>query len=347
MIFWKRSIQRLLSCSLPLAIVCTFFFASVTQGLAQEDSSSSAPDLVENDINLPSSNTMVDTTQEQASFLLVSAAEWFDNFFSDSRFENEENISRAKLRLHIDYSEEEGFDFSPSVRWRIHLPNLSKRLNLLLFAADDEQLAADQEIPGSDPAEESFRDNFAAALQYFIETTDKYNISTTFGGSYDYLYGGMRFRYFQDFGSWQGRLVERVRYYTDDGWENRFTVDLERQISDKWVFRTSGIVYWLESDDNVQHVLSQQLYQHISNTKAFSYELQNVFQTDPDYDLSNTIVRVRYRQQFYRDWLLFEVAPRVSFPKDNDREAEFAIAFTIEAIFGNLNNRKLLNIFQF
>jgi len=56
---------------------------------------------------------------------------------------------------------------------------------------------------------------------------------------------------------------------------------------------------------------------------------------------------VRYRQQFYREWLIFEVTPQVNFPEDHDRDAQYGIMFTIEAKFGNLRGKRLRNIFQF
>jgi hypothetical protein len=289
----------------------------------------------------------IDTTQHRASIMLLDAAQWFDSFFDDSRFSDEENKSSAKLRIITRYHEEDGFEFSPSIRWRIHLPRLSDKAQILLFAAEDEVIEAKEESSGAAPVEDTQKDNVSAAIQYFIRASEAYNISTTFGGSFNYMYGGLRFRYYKDLGSWEGRFVERVRYYTDDGWENMGSLDLERHISEKWLFRTSGQMYWQEWEDSIKQTLTFQLYQLLSARKALSYELINTFGTEPSYELTDSELRVRYRQQFYRDWLIFEISPHVNFPEEYDRDSKFGITFSIEAKFGHTEARKIRNIFSF
>ncbi|WP_136809771.1 hypothetical protein [Desulfosediminicola flagellatus] len=290
---------------------------------------------------------LLDTTQKKASVMLLDAAEWFDHFFDDSRFTEEENQSIAKLRISTEYTEENGFDFSPSIRWRIDLPRLSNKAQLILFAKDDPEDDLGSNIQGARSNDDSFRESFAAGIQYFIKSSEKYNISTTFGGSFSYLYGGLRFRYYKDLGPWQSRFVERVRYYTDDGWENYISFDLERHISAKWLLRSSAEMYWREIENSRDHYLTFQLYQFISEYRAISYEWANTFDTEPSHKLSDLTLRLRYRQNFLRDWLIFEIAPQVNFPESHDREPQYGINFTIEAKFGNLEREKIRNIFNF
>lgn len=290
---------------------------------------------------------LVDETQEQATKVLLSAAQWFDSFFDDTRFVAEENRSRAKLRLETSYHEEDGFDISPSIRWRIHLPKLEEKLNLVIFASDDPDDPIDSNVSSDPSSAQTVRSDFAAALQYFIKTTDKYNISTSFGGSFDYLYAGLRYRYFKDFGKWQGRFVERIRYYTDDGWENYNSLDIEREFLDKYLYRNSAVLYIREDDDSLDHSISFSLFQFLNDTRALAYEWTNRFETDPSYQLADLILRLRYRQQGHREWLLYEISPWVNFPEDNDYNAQFGLRFTLEAKFGYSEGTKLKNIFHF
>jgi hypothetical protein len=44
--------------------------------------------------------------------------------------------------------------------------------------------------------------------------------------------------------------------------------------------------------------------------------------------------RVRYRQRFYRDWLIFEVAPQIGFLYDHNREPNPGIVLRLEVDFG-------------
>ena len=54
-------------------------------------------------------------------------------------------------------------------------------------------------------------------------------------------------------------------------------------------------------------------------------------------------VSVRYRQRFYRDWMVVEVAPQIGFPEAHDRKPNPGIVLRLEADFGYLADQ---NSFQ-
>ncbi len=290
----------------------------------------------------------IDTAQEKATEMLLSSASWIDNFFNDKRYVEEENHSRGTLVLSTAYTENEQFEFRPSIDWRIRLPHLTDKLNLVFFATDNPDFEADKTPGTTNPITQNNKSRVFAGIQYFLRNTEKHNLSTTLGGSWDYLFAGLRFRHYQDFGPIQGRFVEQLRYYTDDGWENTAYVDIERKVSENWFLRTTAAVYWYERQDGLPHSLLLHLYEVLANDKAISYEWDNYFDTSPSYKMTDLQLRVRYRQRFYRDWLVLEVAPQVTFPEDHDREANLGIIFRLEADFGYLKGMgPHQNVFRF
>jgi hypothetical protein len=56
----------------------------------------------------------------------------------------------------------------------------------------------------------------------------------------------------------------------------------------------------------------------------------------PEWTIDNYRVGTRYRRNFYRPWLFFEIEPEVTWPKkvDGHREPLFATTFLIEFQFG-------------
>lgn len=277
----------------------------------------------------------IDVVGAKATERLLSSVEWFDNFFDDTRYSEEENKTRGRLKLKSSYTENDRFEFRPSMSLRLHLPKLSERAQLLFFAREDEETDFNDLLSGSNSTEDNMRDDVTAAIRYFVKEAENYNVSFTGGASLNYLYGGLRFRYLKDLGLWNGRFVERLRYYTDEGWENKITADLERQFSEVFVFRITGSLLWLEEQDSWPHTLLFRLYQYLGNNRALSYEWENYFETDPSHKMTDMLLRVRYRQKFYRDWLYFEIAPQVTFPEEYDREADLGIVFAIEGDFGH------------
>lgn len=291
---------------------------------------------------------LIDTTQQKASEMLLDAAEWFDSFFDDNRrYDSELNQSRAKLKLSTKFTDEGDIDISPRFQWRIHLPKISKKTNLILFASEDDDDDFGSGSTDSPIDETRSRDDYGAALQQFFKIGEKYNISGTLGASSSSVYGGLRYRYYRDLGSWQSRIVDRLRYYTDDGWENILSLDLERHISQKWLFRSTASLYWYEQEDGLPYDLSFILYRFLSERRALSLEWYNTFETSPHHELTDIQLQLRYRQQIHKNWLLYEIKPRVNFPEENDREPEFSIYFILEAKFGREDGKKIINVFRF
>jgi len=275
----------------------------------------------------------LDTKQEEFSGHLITAATWFDSFFDNERYSTEENRTTARLKLSAGIDRHESFEFKPRVRLRLHLPGASDKLNLLISANDDEDFDVERGLSGGNSRDDDA--DVTVGLQYFLAQTKTMNISTTAGVSFNYVYGGLRYRGQYDYGSWQGRLVSRLLYYTDDGFEFRNQYDVERQISNALLFRTTLDVNWEESESGLPHGVIFSLYQVLKYDRALHYEIGNYFETSPDYHLSDMVFQLRYRQRFYRDWLVAEVSPLVSFPKEYDREINPGIIFKLEVEFGH------------
>ena len=164
----------------------------------------------------------IDDTHQQASQLLVSAADWLDSFFDDERYILEENTTRARFRLSFGYSRFDGFDFSPRVSFRLKLPKLSKKALLIISSSDDDDFdTGDNPIDDNPRNEDNEKSDLSASLRYFLKVGETYHLSATYGVSWGYMYAGLRYRYEYDFGPWQGRLVDTLKYYTDDGFENK------------------------------------------------------------------------------------------------------------------------------
>ena len=238
------------------------------------------------------------------------------------------------------------FEFKPRLKLRLHLPSIEKRLNFLLSANSDDDFDVDRNSTAlNSRADET---NLQGALQFYIRQKENMNIATSVGLSTGYAYAGARYRGLYDYNSWQGRLVSRLRYYTDNGFEFRNQYDIERQVAEQFLFRTSLEVNWEEEYNGVPHSVSLSLFHVLRSDRALVYDISNFLHTSPSYKLLNTVFRVRYRQRFYRDWLVVEIAPQLAFPQIYDRDITPGIIIQLEADFGYTNyEQQFNNIFSF
>ena len=277
----------------------------------------------------------LDQTKELATTKLMEAAEWLDSFFDDGRSVFEENKTRATVSLATGYSRKDDFEFNPRFRLRLKLPRLSSRALLIIQGSDDEDFDIEND-PTSTPSEheDAKYEDFTVGLRHFLLENDKYNLSADYGMSWDYFYGGFRFRTLQEYSNWQGRFTDRLRYYTDDGWENKASYDLETQINKNWMFRTTSTMVLAEDEIGIPHGQYFKLYQVLSEHQVISYETGIFLDTEPDYQMTDLQLTVRFRERFYRDWLVLEIVPRITFPEKNDYEINPGIIVKLEATFG-------------
>lgn len=277
----------------------------------------------------------IDKAHAAACRAVGEAAQWLDSFFDDDTFVEEENRSQVRVSMTTEYTRFEDFDFRPRVHVRLKLPEAEERVNLIFSYSDDEEFKLDDDplSPAQAVRTGEDREEMNASLRWFVSESLRKNISVSGGMSLNYLYTGLRYRRYYDYGSWQGRLVEQFRYYTDDGFENNLHYDIERRISKYWFFRTSVALNWFEETNGLPHFLAFSLDQVLAEDKAVRYEWINAFETSPSYRMEDLKLRARYRQRFYRDWLILEIAPEVSFPYEHNREFNPGIVIKLEADF--------------
>ncbi len=294
------------------------------------------------------SERKLDELQVKGSQLVTDFATWVDSFFDDPRYVSEENRTRAKLKLTFGYSDFYDFEFQPGIDLRLNLPALENRFNIFLRANDDSDFNTD-----SNPISNTDRnagEELTAGVQYFLALGEKYNISVDTGLSFNYAYAGLRFRHLHQFFStgWEGRFTDRVRYYTDEGWENKASYDLERSLGERFFLRNTLTGVVAERFDGVPASLVVSLYQVLNIERAILYDVGAYTNTEPEFELTDLQFKIRYRQRFFRDWLVLEVAPQATFPKEYDNEFNPGIVIKFEADFGYLKDTKAYeSIFKF
>jgi hypothetical protein len=242
--------------------------------------------------------------------------------------------------LSLGYSKNDSFEIKPDISGRIDLPHLSKKLNLLISASNDNDFATEQNPLTATPRHEGQTNReITTALQYFFKEGQRNNISTVVGASFHYVYGEFRYRHLDEMGSWQGRFINRIRYLSDDGLEDIISYDFDHDFSSRWLFRTTVKADWYQRRNGLPHSLDFGLYQIISQKRAILYEMDNYFTTKDSYRMTDLQFRLRYRQEFLRSWLVLEISPQVTFPEEHDRKANPGIIVKLEADIGNLDGR--------
>ena len=56
--------------------------------------------------------------------------------------------------------------------------------------------------------------------------------------------------------------------------------------------------------------------------------------SEPKTHVTRYLLSIRLRQQIHRDWLFFEINPKVVYPEEEDFHTRHSLTFKLEVVFG-------------
>jgi len=277
--------------------------------------------------DLPTEDTYLDTTHSYLSSWFCEPANWFDNFFADDRV-YEEGHARTKLRWRNDlvFSEHESPDFLTIVSASLVLPKISKRLKLVFDSEEQDDLA--DVLPDT-------ADNAGGSVGFLYDFVDsqKANLSLRLRFTPSIT---LRYRYTHAISE---ILVTRFtqNIYREEGAFGASTrFDIDRTIDTVNAIRWSNQVEIIEGNDGLEWISALVLFHRINDVSALSYEASVTGETRPSDLVTDSRLGVRYRRNFYRSWLFYELAPEITWPRasiTDDRHSIVAFVTRLEIYF--------------
>lgn len=285
----------------------------------------------------------VDHYHQQTEQLLLDSAQWIDKFFGTENYTSEVNKTYLRIQLTSFAEDGNGFDAKARFRLRLKLPNTEKRFRVSIASSPNE---IEREDGASDDTAieqmEEVDDNLTTALEYFFLDKRRHNMKFAVGAiirnSSLVGYGSTRYRYQVDVRRWTLRFVERLRWYTDDGWDGRSELDFERPVFDELFFRTTPALTWKEKQDGFEYSWNTSLFHPLGKKAALEYQFNNYFSTETSGRLTQSNLRVNYRRQIWRKWLIMEVAPQLAWYEERDFKTVAGIMVRLEIWMGRYGN---------
>ena len=132
------------------------------------------------------------------------------------------------------------------------------------------------------------------------------------------------------------RLSEIAMYQYLEHFSNTAQADVERKLSQFTMIRWSNNATYREGTAGVTWNTGISLFNQLSTRSAISYDASVWGVTHPDWVIQNYRIGSSYRQNFYRSWLFFQLAPEVTWPKDvrGHRNSTYSFMATLEIQFG-------------
>ncbi len=281
-----------------------------------------------------------DDTQVYFNTRLCMPALWFDSFFaSDRLFEEGVPGTYARWRNEFTLDEEDHFRFRTALSFSAELPALKNRLRVT-FESDEENDIQDL-IPDTT---EKTRNSLGLQLDLNKNVRSRFSLSVTLSPRIR-----LRYRYAYPYSEtvWL-RFTQEVQ--NDDGTNGALSrFDFEKSLPSSLLLRATTEGRLSEAFDGVDWAQTLSLFQRLTAKSSLSYESSVNGVTVPNTRAVNFRLGLRYRRNFHRKWLFYEIAPEVTWPTTyNDQRttvligqrSKWLIFFRLEVHFGNAQNRR-------
>ncbi len=256
--------------------------------------------------------TWVDSGHAYATDQVQALTVWMDNFFGDPTYDLEKPDSLVRLDWRNTWDEEDGHKARARLRGKLHMPRISKRLNLLFSGEDGDELGADERKESAD----------LIGVQYSLGELNRSRVDLTLdAGTWD-LRPGVRYRNQGPISKKMGyRYTQQLEYKDGEGFYSTAEVNLDRVLDENSLLRwTNRIIYGEETDGQewqTQLSLGQRLRPlHKKHQFVVGYfgAIEGV--TDPDY-IQNYRMGMVFRRQVYRPFLFAELEPSYNLRRDS------------------------------
>lgn len=287
--------------------------------------------------------TWLDQTHDFVSMNICEPAVWFDNFFGDYNILDDVRPGAfIRLRDSVRWSEGNHVNHLNDYRIQWRFPKMKKKFKFFIVGGSD----IEKVDPLSDKPIESFTEQTATSKQsnigvrydFFKWLRSLVSIDT---GIRVHIpldpFVRIRYQYTIPFADvYLARFSETAVWRYIEHFSETTQLDLERKLDTFMLLRWSGSMTYAEGTAGIKWNTGISLLTELSPRSAISLDTSTWGVNRPEWTIDNYRVGTRYRRNFYRPWLFFEIEPEVTWPKKAGgyRDPLFAITFLIEIQFG-------------
>ena len=283
----------------------------------------------------------VDRAHRNFSNGIVYFSNEVDAFFADDKHAGLPNRSSLKLSFITNFREASGPYTVPDINYSLVLPRTEKRLRLVLENENEdiqnETYATNYQRQRAN-RNRSPQDSTAAGIRYMVEKS------------------GIKF--YQDTGvivdvppkafvrwtvrkeimlrDWLLKLREQIRWVNTTGIRSTLNIDFDRGLTRNLLLRMVNDTLWNDTDYTVTFENGPSLFQRIDEKKALQYHAHVITNNKPNFEVSNYLLQITYRQNVYKDWLFMNLTPFVNFPRELNFHRTPGFLFRFDMIFGSI-----------
>lgn len=243
--------------------------------------------------------------------------EYFDHFFGDDRLLDDNDDTRVVLRLGVKESSEDHLELQQNVGLRLALPNLQKKLQMVV----DNVYDIDEPTEDGNTGRAIRKSSPDTGLRYIFFTDERIRLNADVGVRLTnpvQVFGRLRGSYTVPFKRWQLRLTQRIEDYSSDGFKESSAMVWTRELGDGDLISSRSALGWQENRRGIEPQQSFTYYDVLSSASSWKTTLRADWPETPSGGLAVYGLEATYRRLLHSDWLFGEITPGFEFIEEKD-----------------------------
>ncbi len=306
--------------------------------LKQEPEGVTLTDVIEGSISF------IDNSQRFITNQWIGLNYNLDSFFSNQYSTRDQNRSMILAYYGVYKKEREPELYSFDFRVRVHFPNTTKRLKIVIEKERDEILESTSNVqtnvannaPGTTAASSARNSKYVAGLSYLLPDSKYFQTFVETGMRILLpLDPYMRLRFQREF---KNKIVDIFAsqsfiLYRQDGFSEISQVSFFKKWNDTFQNELINTLSWSDREDRFLARNNLILYHRLDDRKSLLYSAGANALLSPTYYYNSYDASINYRQLIHRDWLFAYLSLGADFPKEHDFRMEKFIMTRLEVFF--------------
>ena len=269
------------------------------------------------------------------SAYVVEATRQVDRFFADDRILDETDQTQVRVTSAVRFEDGKKLTLRMSLSGRFEMPYLEDRF--LGFIETDQRERDIKEGLQEAPDVTDDEKSFFAGLRYTLRETYDTRLSLDGGARWHrgpQPFTRIRARRTFAYDPIDIRLTQNAFWYAHRGFGLQTVLDFEYWLDADHFFRASPSMVWSEESQGVdlRQLFSIYHYRQKDTMVGFVYDIRG--HTHPSAQVDKYAATFRWRRRTYRDWLYFEIAPGLLFPREKNYDPIPVLTLKMEVMFG-------------
>lgn len=281
-----------------------------------------------------------DQNQENVSHRLHQFSSYVDNFFADDNYIQESTDSRMRISIANQFQQYETPTFQPRMSLLLALPNTQNRWRIRFQSDDNDEDNSNSDTNLIDSVNKT---TYSTAVSGILRESKLVDIRADAGIKFRTPidpFTKLRIRRSFLLEKTELRLSEIFQWRDSQGKTATSALEVEYPFTLKYFFRSrSEAVYW-DIDSYWSGSQSFTFYHQRSAKSVIAYAIgldaqdEDELHTRKKDQVNDYWVEVRYRKNFYQDWLFYQISPGLIRPREFEFQTLPRLELKLEVLYG-------------